>query len=186
MLSEKLKMINGEMYYAMDPDLTKDRINARMLTRQYNNSLESELDKRQELLVKLFSAVGANCFIEPTIKCDYGYNVKIGNNFFANFDLILLDVCPITIGNNCFFGPGVHIYTATHPLNAAKRISGVEYGKPVIIGNNVWICGGAIINPGVKIGNDVVIGSGSVVTKDVRDSVMIAGNPAVFIKEIND
>lgn len=184
MKSEKEKMISGELYQAGDEVLVKERLNARRLTRLYNQTLETEDSKRTELLKELFGSTGRNLYIEPTFRCDYGYNIHVGENFYANFDCVLLDVCEIRIGDNCFIAPGVHIYTATHPLNAQERISGAEFGKSVTIGHNAWIGGRAVINPGVKIGNNVVIASGAVVTKDVPDNVVVGGNPAKVIKQI--
>lgn len=124
--------------------------------------------------------------MEPNIRFDYGYNTYVGENFYANFDCTILDVCEVRIGDNCMLAPGVHIYTATHPIDPVERNSGQEFGKPVTIGNNVWIGGGAIINPGVTIGDDVVIASGAVVTKDVPDRVVVGGNPAKIIKRLDD
>lgn len=184
MKTEKEKMLNGELYNAGDTELVNERLNARRLTRLYNQSLETDNNKRTKLLKELFGSTGENLFIEPTFHCDYGYNIHVGENFYANFDCVFLDVCEIRIGANCFIAPGVHIYTATHPLNPIERISGAEYGKPVSIGDNVWIGGRAVINPGVNIGNNVVIASGAVVTKDVPDNVVVAGNPAKIIKQI--
>jgi maltose O-acetyltransferase len=184
--SEKEKMVNGELYQAADPELVKERLNARRLTRLYNESLETEDEKRRELLRELFGTVGNNYYIEPTFRCDYGYNIHVGENFYANFDCVFLDVCEIRIGDNCFLAPGVHIYTATHPIEAEARISGAEFGKPVTIGHNVWIGGRAIINPGVNIGHNVVIASGAVVTKDVPDNVVVGGSPARIIKQIDN
>ncbi|MGJ9457333.1 maltose acetyltransferase domain-containing protein [Oceanobacillus sp. CF4.6] len=184
MKTEKEKMLDGELYDAADPQLLEERKNARKLTRLYNQTLETEENKRNELLKELFGSTGNNLYIEPTFRCDYGKNIYVGENFYANFDCVFLDVCNIRIGNNCFIAPGVHIYTATHPLNASERISGVEFGKPVTIGHHVWIGGRSIINPGVTIGNDVVIASGSVVTKNVPDQVVVGGNPARIIKKI--
>lgn len=186
MKSEKEKMMNGELYNAADPELLKERMNARRLTRLFNESLETDDNKRTELLKRLFGSTGTSLYIEPTFRCDYGYNIHVGENFYANFDCVFLDVREIRIGDNCFIAPGVHIYTATHPLNANERISGAEYGIPVNIGNNVWIGGRAIINPGIKIGNNVVIASGAVVTKDVPDYVVVGGNPAKIIKRIEE
>lgn len=149
--TEKEKMLSGELYQAADPELVKDRLNARRLTRLFNQSLETENEQRIELLRELFGSTGNNYYIEPSFRCDYGYNIHVGENFYANFDCVFLDVCEIRIGDNCFLAPGVHIYTATHPLEAQARISGAEFGKSVTIGHNVWIGGRAAINPGVKI-----------------------------------
>lgn len=178
-------MLHGERYHAGDPELVKDRLNARRLTRLFNQSLETDDTQRSELLKEMFGSTGKNLYIEPAFRCDYGFNIHVGENFYANFDCVFLDVCEIRIGDNCFIAPGVHIYTATHPLNAEERISGVEYGIPVTIGHNVWIGGRAVINPGVKMGNNVVIASGAVVTKDVPDNVVVGGSPAKIIKQID-
>jgi maltose O-acetyltransferase len=186
MKSEKEKMLNGELYNAADSELFKERLNARRLTRLYNQTLETDGNNRTELLKELFGSTEKNLYIEPTFRCDYGYNIHVGENFYANFDCVFLDVCEIRIGDNCFIAPGVHIYTATHPLNANERISGAEYGMPVNIGDNVWIGGRAIVNPGIKIDNNVVIASGAVVTKDVPDNVVVGGNPAKIIKRIEE
>lgn len=184
--TEKEKMLNGELYLASDPELVKDRLNARRLTRLINQTLETDDNLRIKLLIELFGSTRNNLYVEPTFRCDYGYNIHVGENFFANFDCVFLDVCEIRIGDNCFIAPGVHIYTATHPLNAQERISGAEYGIPVTIGHNVWIGGRAVINPGVNIGNNVVIASGAIVTKDVPDNVVVGGSPAKVIKQIID
>lgn len=184
MKTEKDKMVNGDFYNPTDPELVKDRNNARKLIRIFNESIETEDNIRTVLLKQLFGSTGNNIFIEPTFRCDYGYNIHVGENFFANFDCVFLDVCEIRIGDNCFIAPGVHIYTATHPVNAQERITGIEYGKPVNIGNNVWVGGRAVINPGVSIGNNVVVASGTVVTKDVPDNVVIGGNPARILKKV--
>lgn len=183
--TEKEKMLAGELYLASDAQLTKDRENARKLTRLFNETIETEYEKRSELLKELFGSTGENIYMEPTFRCDYGYNIHVGNNFYANFDCVILDVCEVRIGENCFIAPGVHIYTATHPLDPFERISGAEFGKPVTIGNNVWIGGRAVINPGVTIGDNVVIASGAVVTKDVPSNVVVGGNPAKIIKNID-
>ncbi|MFJ8267476.1 maltose acetyltransferase domain-containing protein [Peribacillus asahii] len=184
MKTEKEKMLNGELYHAADPELLQERLNARRFTRLYNQTMETDDNKRTELLKELFGSTGENLYIEPTFRCDYGYNIHVGENFYANFDCVFLDVCEIRIGDNCMIAPGVHIYTATHPLDPTERISGAEYGLPVHIGHNVWIGGRAVINPGVKIGNNVVIASGAVITKDVPDNVVAGGNPAKIIKQI--
>ncbi|GIN39434.1 sugar O-acetyltransferase [Heyndrickxia oleronia] len=184
MKTEKEKMLAGEMYNPADPVLLQERDEARRKVRIYNQTLETEGEKRTQLLKELLGSTGENIYMEPNIRFDYGYNTHVGENFFANFDCTILDVCKVQIGDNCMFGPGVHIYTATHPLNPIERNSGKEYAKPITIGNNVWIGGSAVINPGVTIGDNVVIASGAVVTKDVPDNVVVGGNPAKVIKQI--
>lgn len=184
MKTEKEKMLAGELYIAADPQLVQERLNARRLTRLYNQTLETEENRRTELLKELLGSTGKNIYIEPTFRCDYGYNIHVGENFYANFDCVFLDVCEIRIGDNCMIAPGVHIYTATHPVNPTERNAGPEYGIPVYIGHNVWIGGRVVINPGVKIGNNVVIASGAVIVKDVPDNVIVGGNPAKIIKSI--
>ncbi|SHG66031.1 maltose acetyltransferase domain-containing protein [Ornithinibacillus halophilus] len=184
MKSEKQKMLDGEMYNPEDTQLVKERLYARKLTRLYNQSLEADDSIRKDLLKDLLGSTGENIIIEPSFRCDYGSNIHVGEDFYANFDCVMLDVCEIRIGKNCMIAPGVHIYTATHPLDPIERSSGYELGKPVTIGDNVWIGGRAVINPGVKIGNNAVIASGAVVTKDVPDNVVVGGNPAKVIKEL--
>ncbi|HAH6531547.1 TPA: maltose O-acetyltransferase [Escherichia coli] len=183
MSTEKEKMIAGELYRSADETLSRDRLRARQLIHRYNHSLAEEHTLRQQILADLFGQV-TEAYIESTFRCDYGYNIFLGNNFFANFDCVMLDVCPIRIGDNCMLAPGVHIYTATHPIDPVARNSGAELGKPVTIGYNVWIGGRAVINPGVTIGDNVVVASGAVVTKDVPDNVVVGGNPARIIKKI--
>lgn len=130
------------------------------------------------MLEELLESLGDECHIEPPLRCDYGYNIHVGENCYTNFDCVILDVCRVDIGQNCMIGPGVHIYTATHPLDADKRIKGPEYGKPITVGDNVWIGGQAVLNPGVSVGDNAVIASGAVVTDDVPDNVVVQGNPA--------
>ncbi|MGP4080054.1 maltose acetyltransferase domain-containing protein [Pseudalkalibacillus sp. R45] len=185
MKTEKEKMLAGEMYKPADPALIKERENARRLTRLVNETTETETDKRVSLIKELFGSTGEEIFIEPSFRCDYGSNIHAGENFFANFDCVILDVCKVTFGDNCMLAPGVHVYTATHPLDPTERNSGREYGKPVTFGDNVWIGGGAIINPGLTIGDNVVIASGAVVTRDIPDNVVVGGNPAKILKEID-
>lgn len=184
MKTEKEKMLAGEIYNPADPELVRDREEARRKVLVYNQTLETEVEKRTQILKDLLGSTGENIYMEPNIRFDYGYNTYVGENFYANFDCTFLDVCEVRIGDNCMLGPNVHIYTATHPINPIERNSGKEYGKPVNIGDNVWIGGGSIINPGVTIGDNVVIASGSVVTKDVPDNVVVGGNPAKIIKQI--
>ncbi|WP_338452981.1 sugar O-acetyltransferase [Niallia oryzisoli] len=184
MKTEKEKMIAGEMYNPADPELLNGRKNARRLVRIYNQTTEDESDKRFKLLTELLGSTGEYIYMEPNIRFDYGYNTYVGENFYGNFDCTILDVCEVRIGDNCLLGPSVQIYTATHPLHPTERNSGIEYAKPITIGNNVWIGGSAVINPGITIGNNVVIASGAVVTKDIPDNVVAGGNPAKIIKQI--
>lgn len=185
-MTEKQKMLAGDLYFASDPELLAERVHARALFREYNATTETESDRRDQLIRQLFGSVAENAFIEPSFKCDYGYNIHIGENFFANFDLIILDVCEVRIGRNCFIAPRVSILAATHPVDAKLRISGAEYGAPVTIGDNVWIGGGAIINPGVTLGNNTVVASGAVVTKSFGSDLVLAGVPAKPIRDLND
>ncbi|MFL0471477.1 sugar O-acetyltransferase [Priestia sp. 179-F W1.4 NHS] len=185
MKTEKEKMVDGELYFPADPELIKDREDARRLVRSFNDTDETNYEKRTELLKKLFGSTGERIYLESNFRCDYGYNIHVGENFYANFDCTLLDGGRITIGKNCMMAPGVHIYTNTHPVNAEQRITEVEYTKPVTIGDNVWIGGRAVINPGVTIGHNVVIASGAVVIKDVPDHVVVGGNPAKIIKKLD-
>jgi maltose O-acetyltransferase len=184
MSAEKEKMLAGEMYNPADPVLVREREGARRKVRIYNQTLEAEGKKRTELLKELLGSTGEKVMMEPNIRFDYGYNTHVGENFFANFDCTILDVCEVRFGDNCMLAPGVQIYTATHPLHPAERNSGREYAKPIRFGNNVWIGGNAVINPGVTVGDNVVIASGAVVTKDVPDNVVVGGNPARVIKQI--
>nr|WP_318379920.1 maltose O-acetyltransferase [uncultured Enterobacter sp.]DAI86813.1 MAG TPA: maltose O-acetyltransferase [Caudoviricetes sp.] len=183
MSDEKQKMIAGLPYRPSDDTLRADRQRARAILHRYNHSAPDEKAARSAMLAELLGNSG-NAYIEPNFRCDYGYNIEVGKNFYANFDCVFLDVCPIRIGDNAMLAPGVHIYTATHPLDATERNSGVEFGAPVTIGHNVWIGGRAVINPGVTIGDNVVIGAGSVVIRDVPSDVVIAGNPARIIKTL--
>ncbi|MBB6452616.1 maltose O-acetyltransferase [Salirhabdus euzebyi] len=184
MKTEKEKMLAGEMYNPSDSVLIKEREEARRKVRIYNQTLEAEGEERLKILLELLGSTGENVYMEPNIRFDYGYNTHVGKNFFANFDCTILDVCEVRFGDNCMLGPGVQVYTATHPLNPTERNSGKEFAKPITIGNNVWIGGRAIINPGINIGNNVVIASGAVVTKDVSDNLVVGGNPAKVIKQI--
>ena len=178
-------MISGELYDPMDPELVTLRARARDLCLTLNSSEEAEADLRRRVLVDLFGAGGDSAWIQPPFFCDYGANIRLGERVFFNFNCVVLDVCPVSIGSFTLFGPAVQIYTATHPMNAELRRSR-EYAKPVSIGADVWVGGGAIILPGVTIGSRSVIGAGSVVTRDVADGVFAAGNPARVVREITD
>ena len=185
-MTERERMVSGGLYKADDGELVALRQRARRLTRQFYATTEEELDKRQELLRELFGAFGGNSFMEPSFRCDYGVNIFIGEHFYANFDCVILDVAPVHIGDNVFFAPRVNLYTAGHPIDAGVRNEELEFGKPITIGDDVWVGGGVIVNPGVTIGSDVVIGSGSVVTKDIPSHVIAAGNPCRVIRAITD
>ncbi|WP_025679544.1 sugar O-acetyltransferase [Paenibacillus polymyxa] len=185
MKTEKQKMLDGELYEAWDPELTRERSYARKMTRMYNQTTEVDGELRTEILKQLLGSTGENLGMEPNIRFDYGYNTHVGENFYTNFDCTILDVCEVRIGDNCLFGPGVHIYTATHPIDPHERSKGPEYGKPVSIGNNVWVGGRAVINPGVSIGHNVIVASGAVITKNVPDNVIVGGNPAKVIGSVN-
>jgi maltose O-acetyltransferase len=184
MLSEKQKMLSGQYYHAGDVELVAERIQARLLTKQFNDTTEVQTALRQQLLQSLIPQQGKNLWIEPPFFCDYGYNIVAGDKVYFNFNCVLLDVMPINIGHNTLIGPGVHIYTATHPLNWKERSAGDEFAKPVSIGNDVWIGGGAIICPGVRIGHRCVIGAGSVVTRNIPDDAVAAGNPCRVIRQL--
>lgn len=183
-MTEKEKMLAGQLYDPTDPLLEYERLDARELLYDFNNSRPSKMPFRTAILKKLFGKTGKNIYIEPMFQCDYGYNIKVGENFFANFNCVILDVMEVNIGDNVMFGPAVQIYTATHPLDPTERNKMLESAKSITIGNDVWIGGGAIILPGVTIGNGVTIGSGAVVTKDVPDNVFAGGNPCKVIKEL--
>lgn len=185
-MTEKELMLSGQLYIAMDDELAKDNARARKLTRLINTATEERAGYRIELFRELFGKIGKDFWIEPPFRCDYGCNTYIGENFYANYDCIIIDVCDVNIGDNVFFGPRVCIYTAGHPIDAEIRNTQLEYGKKVTIGNDVWIGGNAVINPGVTIGDNVVIGSGSVVTKDIPSGVIAAGVPCRVIREINE
>lgn len=185
MPTEKEKMLAGEMYDSQEPELLKEKSRARRLTRLFNQSLETEKEERMSILKDLFGSTGKNISIEPDFRCDYGSNIHVGENFYANFNCVILDVCEVRIGNNALLGPAVQIYTATHPLDYIERNSGLENGKPVTIGDNVWLGGACVIMPGITIGNNAVIAAGAVVTKDVPANTVVGGNPAKVLKEIN-
>lgn len=184
MKTEKEKMIAGEIYNPEDEELVADRLKTRQLVRQFNTSLDEETALRTNLLKQLLGGTGNAIYMEPNIRFDYGYNTYVGENFYANFDCTFLDVSEIHIGDNCMLGPNVQLYTASHPLNPDERNNGTEFAKGITIGDNVWMGGGAIVNPGVHIGNNVVVASGAVVVKDVPNNVVVGGNPARIIKEI--
>lgn len=181
MKSEKEKMLAGELYDASEQELVKEREQARDLIFAFNHTNPGEKEKKQAIIKKLIVAKGT-LYIEAPFYCDYGYNIEVGDNFYANFGCTILDVNKVAIGDNVLLAPNVQIYTANHPINPVERLTGKEYAKPISIGNNVWLGGGVIICPGVKIGNNVTVGAGSVVTGDIPNNVLAAGNPCRVIK----
>jgi maltose O-acetyltransferase len=183
MPSEREKMLAGELYDPLDPELVRARDRARDLCQDLNATREAEQDRRRQILKELFGAGGESVWMQPPFFCDYGTNILMGERVFFNFNCVVLDVCRVTIGDFTLFGPAVQIYTATHPLDAALRRR-QEFGKPVTIGSDVWVGGGAIICPGVSIGSGSVIGAGSVVTRDVPAGVFAAGNPCRVVRAL--
>ncbi len=185
MMTEREKMLAGELYDPSDAELTRLRARARDLCLDLNSSRASEQKLRKLIQKDLFGSGGNTAAVQPPFHCDYGVNTYLGEKVYFNFDCIVLDVCEVRIGDFSMFGPAVQIYTAAHPMNAAAR-RGKEFGKPVFIGSDVWVGGGAIICPGVSIGSRTVIGAGSVVTKDIPDDVFAAGNPCRVIRRIEE
>ena len=183
-MTEREKMLSGEYYDPSDAELVKLRLEARLLTEKLNQTSVSCPDKRVEIIKSLLGSTGNSIHIESTFNCDYGLNIHVGENFYANFGCVILDVAEVRIGDNCFIAPQVGIYTATHPIDPIQRNSGLEFGKPIRIGNNCWIGGHATINPGVTLGDNVVVASGAVVTKSFVSNVVIGGNPARVLKAI--
>lgn len=177
-------MIAGRPYLASDEYLTALRYKARAVMDKFNSLPFNEPDSGMELLRGLFNQLGKDSHINKPLYFDYGCNISVGTNFFANYDCIFLDVAPITIGNNVMLGPRVSLFTATHPLDAKERATLIESGAPITIGDNVWIGGNAVINPGVTIGANTVIGAGSVVTKDIPANCVAAGNPCRVIRRL--
>jgi maltose O-acetyltransferase len=178
MPSEREKMIAGELYRASDPELVAANLRAQELLARYNATAPADAAARDALLRELFGGVGDGSTVKPRFSCDYGFNIRAGRNLFVNYDCVFLDVAPIDIGDDVQIAPAVQILTATHPLDPAVRRSGLEGGRPIRIGHNVWIGGGAIVLPGVTVGDDAVIGAGSVVTRDVPAGAVVVGNPA--------
>lgn len=184
MKSEKEKMLTGELYDPLDPQLSEERRRARLLIGKLNGLADGQTDERERVIGELLPNAGSGTWIQPPFFCDYGSNLTLGDNVFFNFNCVVLDVAPVRIGSRVLFGPAVQIYAATHPLRAPDRRTGLEAGKAVEIGDDVWVGGGAVICPGVRIGSRSVIGAGSVVTKDVPDDVFAAGNPCRVLKKI--
>ena len=176
-MTEKEKMIRGELYRPGDPELVADRERAQRLMRDYNATIVGE-DARGPIMDQLLGPRGQGVAIRAPFYVDYGYNITLGSDVFLNYGCVFLDVCPITVGDMTQIGPYVQVLTADHPRDAATRDAGLEFGRPIAIGRNVWIGGGAILLPGVTVGDDAVIGAGAVVTRDVAPGTTVAGSPA--------
>ena len=184
-MTEKEKMLKGEIYNAnYDKELIAERTKVKDKCHLYNNLLPSDHDARKKLMREILGKTKDSFLIEQPFMCDYGYNVEIGENFYSNHNLIILDGNKVVFGDNVFIGPNCGFYTAGHPLDAERRNEGLEYAKPITVGNNVWFGGNVCVLPGVTIGDNVVIGAGSVVNKDIPSNVVAAGNPCKVIKNL--
>lgn len=184
-MDEKEKMLAGELYDAnYNEDLIKERSIAKDKCFEYNNIKPSKLEERKELMKQILGKTGKEFLIEQPFICDYGYNIEIGENFYSNHNLVILDANKVEFGDNVFIAPNCVFYTAGHPLDYQTRNKGLEYAKPIKVGNNVWIGGNVIVVPGVTIGDNVVIGAGSVVVKDIPSNSVAVGNPCKVIKKI--
>lgn len=182
--SAKEKMLAGELYHASDAELTADHLRAQAILERFNTSAANADEIRRACLVELFARLGKGAVVKPVFRCDYGFNISIGERSFVNYDCVFLDCNLITVGDDVQVAPGVHIYTATHPVDAEVRRSGLEFALPVSIGDGVWLGGGAIICPGVSIQENTVVGAGSVVTRDLPANVLAVGNPCRVMREL--
>lgn len=185
-MTEKENMLGGKLYNPYDAQLINEAFQAKKILHEYNSLSPCEQEKKDFLIKSLFGKTGTNILVVPPFYCDYGINIIVGEDFYANFDCIILDVCEVRIGHHVFFGPRVSIYTATHPIDAHVRNLQLEFGKKVHIGNNVWIGGNTVVNPGVTIGDNSIIGSGSVVVKDIPPNVIAVGNPCKILRKITE
>ncbi|WP_223884323.1 sugar O-acetyltransferase [Micromonospora craniellae] len=179
-------ILSGRMYNDLTDELVQARQRAVLLTTEYNDSFGQSPQQREAILRRLLRAVGSGAQFEPTFRCEFGFNISVGDHFYANFDCVMLDGGGITIGDHVLFGPRVGIYTANHAVDAGERAAGACYAKPVTIGDHVWIGGGVTINQGVTIGANTIIGSGSVVTRSIPSGVIAVGSPARVLREITD
>jgi len=184
MRTEKEKMLAGELYFAMSPELVADHLRAQTLLAAFNASAPDDEAARVRILAQLLGHLGEGVVVKPDLRCDYGFNISIGARSFLNYDCTLLDCNRITIGQEVQMAPGVHLYTATHPLDAAARRSGAESALPIVIGDGVWLGGRAVVCPGVTIGENTVVGAGSVVTRDLPANVVAAGSPCRVIRRL--
>lgn len=184
-MTEQEKMLSGELYCADDPELSAARHRADLLCRQLNALPMSEIPLRMQVLRQLLGQVGENCVINPQFRCDYGCNIRMGENVFINYNCVILDCAPVTFGDNVFIAPNCGFYTAGHPVDYPTRNALLEFAKPITVGDNVWIGGNVVVLPGVTIGSDSVIGAGSVVSRDIPENVVAVGNPCRPIRSID-
>lgn len=185
-MTEKEKMLGGNLYQAWDSSLVAERQAAKVTLYELNQLHPLDLDKRMILLKNLLGRFSDNSYIELPFRCDYGCNIEIGEHFYANYNCTILDCAKVTIGNNVMFAPNVSLFTASHPIDPEKRNSGVEFALPITIGDNVWIGGNVVVMPNVTIGNNVVVGAGSVVTKDIPNNCIALGNPCRVHRTLNE
>lgn len=185
-MNQKERMLKNLPYKAWLDGLSEERLENKKKIYEFNWCEPEQMQRSQELLKQILGKTGENVWIEAPFHCDYGYNIEVGENFFANYNLVILDVGKVKIGKNAQFAPNVAIYTAGHPIHPDSRNSGYEYGIDVTIGDNVWLGGNTVVMPGVHIGNNVVIGGGSVVTKDIPDNVIAVGNPCRVLRKITE
>ncbi len=184
-MTEKEKMLAGMIYDAnYDPTLIEERLKCKELCRDYNDLRPRQMARREALLREILAEVKDGILIEQPFHCDYGFNIRVGKNFYANFNLVILDEAPVTFGDNVFIAPNCGFYTAGHPIDATDRNKGLEYARPITVGSDVWIGAGVTVLPGVTIGDDCVIGAGSVVVRDIPPHSLAVGNPCRVIKSI--
>ena len=184
-MNEKEKMLAGELYNPLLDGLFEDRTNAKVLCYEYNKVHPENMNEKKSIMKNLLGKIKGDFIIEPNFQCDYGYNIEIGENFYSNHNLVILDPAKVTFGDNVFIGPNCGFYTPEHPILAEERNKGLEYARPINVGNNVWFGGGVSVLSGVTIGDNVVIGAGSVVTKDIPSNTVAVGNPCQVIKSLD-
>lgn len=186
-MTEKEKCSQGLLYNAnYDEELIKERTDCKDLCQEYNKTKYSDFEKRNQLINKIVGSVKSSFLVEQPFLCDYGYNIEFGENFYSNHNLVILDGAKVTFGDNVFIGPNCGFYTAGHPENIQQRNEGLEYVRSISVGNNVWIGGNVVVVPGVSIGDNSIIGAGSVVTKNIPSNVVAVGNPCKVIRPIKE